>query len=494
MAGRLRPAAEGPSALAGTGRFGETAPAYLVAGVLGIVVGLIAYVAGSAGVATAGVVAVAAGVPVLLVALGKAQRLLLGVLILEIPLQWDVYLNYNDAAGELGAIGGLNLSLTTLVLAALYMGWAADWLTGRRAPAGRAVSALVPFGVYLAINLLSVVTAQDSELALYYVVLLAQMGLVLCYVACRVRSRSDVTLVVVMLILALLLEGLAILSVRIFGVDLDVFGIGSDTSTTDSPFEAQVGPRLEGTLGTPNTAAAYLAMLLPIAATALATRMHGAIRALAAVSLVVGFPALILTFSRGGWLATIVSFLVLLVIGARRGLVPPRVLAVVLAVMLMVGLPLYGAVGARLTSGEGAALSRVPLMDLAVQVVSDYPVLGVGANNFASVVTDYAGPEFSRDWIYTVHNKYLLVASETGLLALAAFVWFLVAVLRRAAAVWRFGDRWAAPVAIALTAALCGQIVNMAVDLYNNRAELQLLMVVCGLVIALNAFASRAEA
>jgi putative inorganic carbon (hco3(-)) transporter len=481
------------------GRWGGAGPStgqrepprvYLVGVALGGLLGLVAYLAGSLGLAAAGVVVIAGGAVVATVAAGSARRLLLAILLLDIPFQWDQYLDYRTEAGELGAIAGLNISLTSFALAGLYALWAAELAQRASGDTKPRLRAAAPLLVYLGLNLLSLPVAADPALAWYYVVLLAQSVLIFIYIASRVRGLDEVSFIVGMLLLGLLLESLLIMGTRLTGINFDYLGLSNavDPSHMGDPATsvADTGYRSGGTIGSPNTAGSYLAMLLPLAAVAVATPVSGGVRRLASISLAAGSIALVFTFSRGGWLATAVAFALLLVLGVRRGLLSPRLLAVAVAIALLIVAPLYGAVGARLTGDDkGAAESRVPLMELAGRVIKDHPVLGVGPNNFAVVIPDYAGPEFSRDWIYTVHNKYLLVAAETGLVALAAFVWFLVAIVRRGLRVSRLRDRLLSPVALGLTVAVIGQIVQMAVELFQSRPQLQLLLVIGGLITAL---------
>jgi hypothetical protein len=96
-----------------------------------------------------------------------------------------------------------------------------------------------------------------------------------------------------------------------------------------------------------------------------------------------------------------------------------------------------------------------------------------------------AGPEFSRSWIYTVHDKYLLVWAGSGIGALLAFVWFLVATVRRGLLASRSADPVLAAIAIALTGAVIGQMVHMTVELFQSRPQVQLLWVIAGLLVAM---------
>jgi O-antigen ligase len=124
-------------------------------------------------------------------------------------------------------------------------------------------------------------------------------------------------------------------------------------------------------------------------------------------------------------------------------------------------------------------------MKLALRVIADNPILGVGANNLPIRLDDYAGLEMSGEWLYAVHNKYLLVWAEQGTLGLLAYLAFLLATLRNAWRCWKRSHSTLSPLALGLMAGLIGFMVHMAVDLFRDRPLLQLLCVVSGLITAM---------
>jgi O-antigen ligase len=141
---------------------------------------------------------------------------------------------------------------------------------------------------------------------------------------------------------------------------------------------------------------------------------------------------------------------------------------------------------ARLSADDrGAAYSRIPLMQMAYNIIRDHPVFGVGSNNYAAVLKDYVTPEFSGDFIYTVHNKYLIVWSETGLAGLAAFVSFLLMTVRRGWQGWQIKDRLLSSLAMGFTAGVIGQMIHMFVDLFKSRPQVQLLWFVAAVIVAI---------
>jgi O-antigen ligase len=81
-----------------------------------------------------------------------------------------------------------------------------------------------------------------------------------------------------------------------------------------------------------------------------------------------------------------------------------------------------------------------------------------------------------------VHNKYLLIWSEAGVLALAAFVLFLAMTLVRA---WRLrtaADPLVAAVGVGLAAAVAGHAVHLNFDVFAGTTTTDMLFVAAGLI------------
>jgi putative inorganic carbon (HCO3(-)) transporter len=182
----------------------------------------------------------------------------------------------------------------------------------------------------------------------------------------------------------------------------------------------------------------------------------------------------------------VLSIAVLCLLAWRRGWLSPTLPIIVVILALILFLPLQDVISPRLFGDDsGAAQSRIPLMGLAFRMIQDNPVLGVGANNFAIMIERYATSEFSSDWLYTVHNQYLLVWAETGTVGLVALLWLLLAILRRGWLGWKLNDRFLSPLALGFTAALLGHMAHMFVDFFNQRPQVQLLWLIAGLITAI---------
>lgn len=134
---------------------------------------------------------------------------------------------------------------------------------------------------------------------------------------------------------------------------------------------------------------------------------------------------------------------------------------------------------------NGAAEARLPLMLLALRMIRDHWLFGVGANNFALHLREYLTPEMAAEWITTVHNKYLLVWAETGIFGFLTFLAFLLTTLRRGWRIWQLDDRLLGPIGLGFTMALVGWMAHMFFDIFHNRSQVQLLLLLGGLIAAL---------
>ena len=413
-----------------------------------------------------------------------AQRILLAVVILDIPLQCGIHLFYREDDAALGALGGLSISATTLALAGLYLSWLIRAFANRNSAQRTGVNINWSLAAYFGITLLSVFVAQDVSLSLFELCLLLEACLVYFYIAGNVRTREDVVFVVSILLAACVVESVVMIILRFTGLPSTIWGLPTHIHIDNDPKEGFM--RIGGTVGSPNFAAAYLSMTLTCAASVLFTNLGRLYKWLATAALGLGSIALILTFSRGGWLALALSLALLcLVTWRRRGLSLKAPIAV-LVLLVLLYVPFHSLIGARLFGDDrGSAESRIPLMNLAFRIAEDHPLLGVGANNFTVAMGPYLTSEFREAFLFAVHNKYLLVLAETGIGGLVAFLAFFVWTVRKGWQCWKFQDSLLSPLALGFAAGLAGHMVHMTVDVFRGRPTQQLVWLIAGLLLAM---------
>ena len=78
----------------------------------------------------------------------------------------------------------------------------------------------------------------------------------------------------------------------------------------------------------------------------------------------------------------------------------------------------------------GAAYSRIPMMKVAITMIKDHSFLGIGLNNYTKEAHNYA-PYYSFEANYPVHNIFLLISAETGILSGLCFLIFIILVIKK---------------------------------------------------------------
>lgn len=456
---------------------------WAIVGILGIVLGVYTIGVSSLPSQWVPLLLLAVLFPFVAMMVGNVRKLLLAIIILDIPFQLDTHLFYRTEVADLGAIGGLDISVTTVSLVVLYTLWLGGGVIRREHRWRPLFGASLPLAVYLAFAVVSLVVARDITLSFFGIFLLLQTFLLFIYVVGTVETREDVVFIVALLLLSLLVQSLVVIGTYLTGQELSFAGISTrvNPSYTTGQFF-----RPGGTIGSPVTAASYLSLLLAPAISVWLTHLGRSYKLLATLAFGFGVVALIVTFTRGGWINFAASLVFLYSVAWYRGWVRLLVPLTIFVLVVVLSLPFYDAIQTRLFGYDvGAAYSRIPLMKLALRIIEDHPVLGIGANNFAVAMMQYARIGFSKAWLYTVHNKYLLVWAETGIGGLVAFVWFLLSTVRQGWQTWQASDRLLSSLALGFTAAVIGQMVHMNVDLFNARPQVQLLWLICGLIMAM---------
>jgi O-antigen ligase len=410
------------------------------------------------------------------------RRILVSAVILDIPLQWGTHIATRTGVAAMGAMDGFDVSITTVSLLGLYMGWLFTERTQRNPIR---IVWNWPIAGYTAAVCISLVAARDLQLALYEAFLMLEMLFLYLYLAANIKSRGEIRGIIRLILVGGILESAYMLGLAAVGHEVGIVRALGFKSVIYHPTGPGEVLRFGGTVGSPNSAAAYLAMVITMGLMARFLGDSPRARRLILPLLVLATIALALTLSRGGWIEAVVSASILT--GAawvRTGLTLERVVAFAMALLIASALfYVPNPVSKRLTgSDNGSAYSRVPLMHLADHMIAEHPMLGVGANNFAAVMRNYEGPEFRHAWLYTVHNQFLLVWSETGLIGVLAYVWIFVSLIRRGWRLWKGRDGLFAPLGLGVVAVACGLLSHMLVEDFTSRPIIQFVWVLAALV------------
>jgi O-antigen ligase len=221
------------------------------------------------------------------------------------------------------------------------------------------------------------------------------------------------------------------------------YGLASGSLTAPGETSA----RLEGAAGDPNLLAACLVAAIVLAGGLAASTDRLGSRAALVGAIPILVAGLVASQSRGGAIAAVLTVLVAFVVFKHRRIHVAAFMLLVVGAATMWFSTTPGA-WERVTTFDAGGSGRSTLWTGGWRVAKDYPLAGVGLNNFRNVAPDYAREPGALEDIrvlaeepHFVHNTYLQQLAETGIIGLLLYLGFALGCLRAA---WLAARRFAA--------------------------------------------------
>ncbi len=312
-------------------------------------------------------------------------------------------------AGHVLAVWAIALSNACLGLAALWGVWyrcRLRWSWRSTAPL------VVPLGVYALFYAMSIVTSLEPATSagkLKSLLGLATLPLAILLV----RGAGGVRRIFDLLILMM--------------VVLAVYGIGQYFLTDYGPLDRRIPGPFSHYMTFSGVLLLGFFLLLGRIACGDGWRRPWHWLALGTIS-----TTLVLTLTRGAWVAAIVSFAIVLMLRARR-LVPVYLAALVFfgVLMLSFGPETWKQRISSITDPRDESnYDRLSMLQAGLFMVAERPLFGIGPGMVEHRYPIYRHPTAPRVQVKHLHNSFLQIAAERGLLSLAAYVWLMVAGLR----------------------------------------------------------------
>ncbi|HYL26210.1 MAG TPA: O-antigen ligase family protein [Candidatus Nitrosotalea sp.] len=213
--------------------------------------------------------------------------------------------------------------------------------------------------------------------------------------------------------------------------------------------------RATGTFILPGELAGFLIVFLPIAYAVGCVARSGTLRALAWSALAIGLAALVLTYSRAGWMGFAAAAAFLVAARARRKIATA---ATVLLGGIAAVLLLFNA-----HHDPSEDYTRLSIWQAALQIADRFPLTGVGPFNFSRLYALVRAPDGDAT-AFHAHSLYLTFFVEFGFVGLAAVgwtFWRFASEMRRRLGRARPAD---ALLALSATAGLVGVAVQGLID------------------------------
>lgn len=359
---------------------------------------------------------------VLLALTAQKKRVLTTFFILS--LQVDIYLRF--LYGRAGSNEGIAVPLVVVAGAALLIWYVT---AGRVRYFTWGGSMRLPILLLFATSLLSVATSSERFIGVTRIWHDAELYF-LYWLTFNLVDSDEAFERIVRLLLVILATQSAIYFVQSrTGTTFDFMGDLSDAGSI---------PRPGGTVS--SNPAGFTSFIMPalmitcaIAIAAGTLRSRGWMLCL----LLLGTMAIGLSFTRAAWIGFALGFTTIVILGWRRRAISGRV-AFAIAAIACIGvaalLPTmmtrvsedYGALGD--TPAAATLEERWGLARIAMAIIADHPATGIGPGAYAQIFKGYA--QGSDQWLFTVHNEFLLRAAETGIAGATAFAVLLVMAFR----------------------------------------------------------------
>jgi hypothetical protein len=284
---------------------------------------------------------------------------------------------------------------------------------------------LVLFATILFV-IFNIAVAVNKPVALYKWLKVAELMALGWYI---VKSKPSLAFVIFPLSIGVLYS--SVLAIAQFFLQHSVGGplwwLGERTFRVDTPGIARIvwfGQELlrpYATFPHPNVLGGFLAATLPL----MVSNQTKKLSFFKIATIALGTIAMFLTFSRSAIVVGVIA--IILMIASRKQQVVSSKVAIV--IFLIFSLATFYFLLTTNFSDESVVV-RQQLNAAAVKIWQESPLVGVGLGNFL-VELPKALPSRSVYFLQPVHNIYLLVLTETGIVGLVFFLWLLWQIARK---------------------------------------------------------------
>jgi len=204
---------------------------------------------------------------------------------------------------------------------------------------------------------------------------------------------------------------------------------------------------------------------------------------------------LALTLSRSGLVVTAAACLLIFFVALQRRIGLLRALfAWALIIVLLLGLVFSTSsqLQTRFFKDDyQAAYGRIPLIQVALNMIRDRPLFGVGLNNYSDVAPRYDNTpqRITSFWNVPVHNLFLFVAAQTGLVGLISYLLFLLAILRALWPALRASDPFVAWAGLGIAVGMAAFLIHGQVE-FDSVTRHSLFWFISGVAVSLGRLAT----
>ena len=333
--------------------------------------------------------------------------------------------------------GIIIFSLSNLLLFPLFFYAIRDSVRAKRT---RILNLEIFLFLYLLISLTSAIISVDFKSSFVWLLKLT-FSFSIYFIFSRITFKlSDLKIILLSFLTIILVEGLVVGSQAAAGSITGVFPQGIERFESASldiaiPFMNANYFRVIGTFSHPNNLANYLSIILPILCFG-AIAQKGFLKKLYYISVIICGAGIVLSLSRWGIVTGIFALLLVFALFLKflnkeqfnfSFLRYILIIAVLVIIIIFTNQSLIRRF-LNLSVSDGSLLTRIELTNQALYMIEQNPLFGVGSGAFTYyfINEDVTSINVSRSFLAPVHNFYLLIASETGLISLYLILIFFI--------------------------------------------------------------------
>lgn len=383
---------------------------------------------------------------------------------------------------------GLMVRPSDVVLLCLVGGWFLNVVT-RKEKIRLAWPEFVILGYLAWAALTSILVSRYFDLSVLEFIQQGRVVLFFLYIANAVQTLDQARTIRRVLLACLLVEGSLTLIGLKFPAANELLSILSAPTNSDviAPlYEDGTGRRGLGTFTDYASTALYFHFLLPLALSWFLLTAEPRRKFLFLLLYLLGYAGLLATFSRTGFLAEICGLIAWTLLAYRYRMLRARslVLAGLCAALLVATLSPW--IESYVMSRPQMTAARFPIMQKALLMIQKRPLLGVGLNNSTAIKKEeFIEAQGMDETSQPVHNHFMTVAIESGLVGLALFLGFFALVCRAAIQVIRRPEDEFRALALTVLGAFASVAVHLMFDTMSSYAIYTMLFFYAGLVLAL---------
>ncbi|MGB0466841.1 MAG: O-antigen ligase family protein [Pontibacterium sp.] len=349
------------------------------------------------------------------------------------PVLYDINFLYRDDPPFFVSANGFGITAADTLMILLMAQALIEGFLGRHRKKIRVeyqlpTSLLWFMAALLIINIISTFFVPYPFYAISMIWAQLKAYLVFYFIAMHLNSERTLQRLIYVLVAVMAIQGLIAIEQKFIGAIFTAERMGI-AATLKSQLGSTIITRVSGTFGQPNALAMFINQLIVIAAFATLTEPRFYRKLLMAGGIGLAILAELFTASRGGWISLAFAFFVCFVLWqSKRG----QSVFVSVATVGLGSVFSFGALFAAsqsfrdrlLLDDHGTADVRQPLMDVAINMMKENPLTGVGLNHYTYYMAEYdrTMEAIASNYLYPVHNTFLLTLAETGVLSVIFFV------------------------------------------------------------------------